>query len=87
MIETLGLFVIGLAVYGYMLLKREGSDIVVAPFGAARIVFELGGISGETVLTTVAPLGPFEGPCDLYFLAKVATGTAEVDVDFEIWEY
>ena len=70
-----------------MFLKREGSNVVSAPFDAARIVFELGGISGESLLTTVAPFGPFEGPCDLFFLAKVASGTAEVNIDFEIWEY
>ena len=70
-----------------MLFQRKNSNVVSAPFSPARIVFELGGVSGETVLSTVAPLGPFSGPCDLYFLAKVASGTAEVDVDFEIWEY
>jgi hypothetical protein len=70
-----------------MLVKREGSDVASAPYDPARIVFELGGITGESILSTVAPFGPFEGPCDLYFLARVTSGTAEVDIDFEIWEY
>ena len=70
-----------------MLLKREGSNVASAPYLPARIVFELGGITGESILSTVAPFGPFEGPCDLYFLARVTSGSAEVDIDFEIWEY
>ena len=53
--------------------------------GTMRVVFELGGIAGGVdYYQPKAPLGPFVGPCDLGFLAKVTATTGEVDVDFEI---
>ena len=70
-----------------LLMHRAEADVVIAPYGASRIVFELGSISGERTVRTNAPFDSFAGPCDLYFLGKVSSGTTEVDVDFEIWLY
>jgi hypothetical protein len=42
MIEILGLFVIGLAVYGYMLLKREGKEIGPNSKGRGALTYIFG---------------------------------------------
>ena len=67
-----------------LLMHREGANVTSAPFGASRIVLEFGGVSGEEIISPYSPIGPYIGPCDIYFLAKVTSGTAEVDIDFEI---
>lgn len=69
-----------------MFFQRPNADDVTTPFtGTMRIVFELGDIAGgEETLTPSAPIGPFVGPCDLGFMARVTQTTGEVNVDFEL---
>ncbi|MDA9091507.1 hypothetical protein N9J84_05305 [Porticoccaceae bacterium] len=67
-----------------ILMHRSDANVSTAPFGASRIVLELGGVSGSESITPYTPIGPFHGPCDIYFLAKVSQGSAEIDIDFEI---
>jgi len=55
-----------------------------APYTAMREVFEITSGGGETELVTKGAIGPFVGPLDIGFMAKIDTGTAEVDVDFEL---
>ena len=65
---------------------REGADETSAPYSAMRLWIELGGVSGEEIINPTTPVGPFQGPCDIGFMAKVSSGTGEVDVDMEIIE-
>lgn len=77
-------FVDAAKITSLLFFKREGILDAAAPYSAMRIVFE------ETVdkeatfaLDLRAPL--YLGTaCDCGFMALVDTGTAEVDVDFEI---
>ncbi len=57
-----------------------------APFDAMRIVFEetLDADQGDLIPKT--PIGPFPGPCDVGFMAKVSATTSVVEVDFEVLE-
>lgn len=64
--------------------RREGVTDAAAPYQAMREVFEISTQGGSQIINPTSPIGPFTGPCDIGFLAKVDTGTAEVDVDFEI---
>lgn len=54
-----------------------------APYDAMRLVFEERVEGGEFTAELTAPI-KFTGPCDVGYLAKVNTGTSEVDVDFEL---
>lgn len=68
-----------------LFFQRQGILKTAAPYDAMRVVLELGGVSGEETVLPATPLGPFPAGTDLGFLAKVASGTAEVDVDFELF--
>lgn len=68
----------------FILFKREEILLESAPFQGMRAQFVGQSTGDNTVLITQSPIGPFNGPCDLGFLAKVDVGTASVSVDFEI---
>ena len=63
--------------------KREGILDSSAPYEAMRVVFEERLEGGEFTVDPKAPILLGTG-CDCGFLAKVNTGSAEVEVDFEI---
>ena len=68
----------------FILFKRESILDAAAPYQGMRAQF-VGQSTGENVpLSPSSPLGPFVGPCDLGFMAKVGVGTASVGVDFEL---
>lgn len=65
--------------------QRPNADSVTAPFlGAMREVFQFGGLAGPVHLSTKNAIGPFVGPCDIGYMAKVSQLTGEIDADFEI---
>lgn len=67
---------------------REGADETSAPYTAMRSQSVVTGITGgsiENYAVTDVPFGPYVGPCDIGFMAKVTTGTAVVSVEFEIF--
>lgn len=65
--------------------QRPLANDVSSPFSGAMRLFEREvGVTGGFELKTVAPKGPFVGPCDLGFMGKTSTGTAEVSVEFEL---
>ena len=68
-----------------LFFQRTGAGAAAVPYDAMRVVFELGGVSNDRTIKPRYPYGPFVGPCDLGFMAKVASGTAAVVVDFEVW--
>jgi hypothetical protein len=63
--------------------KRTGILDTSAPYDAVRIVFEERVEGGEFKVDPKAPI-LLGTACDCGFMAKVGTGSAEVDVDFEI---
>ena len=54
-----------------------------APYQAMRLVFEERAEGGEFHIDLKAPV-KIGTACDVGFMAKVNTGSAEVEVDFEI---
>lgn len=63
--------------------KRGGVLDNVAPYEAMRVQISVSGGTDDINLTPKIPM-KFEALTDIGFLAKVATGTAGVSVDFEI---
>ena len=71
-----------------VLLSRDNPDTVTAPYIPVTAGFELDGIEGFSSLIDVgAPQGPYVGPCDIGFMARLATGTGAVSVEFEVILY
>jgi hypothetical protein len=68
--------------------SRTNIDETAAPYTAMRAQSVVSGVSGGSIETFGAvdiPFGPYVGPTDLGFMAKVDTGTAKVAVEFEIF--
>jgi hypothetical protein len=68
--------------------SRTNIDQTSAPYDAMRAQSVVSGVSGgsiETFGSVDIPFGPYVGPTDIGFLAKVSTGTANVSVEFEIF--
>lgn len=68
--------------------SRTNIDQTAAPYDAMRAQAILSGISGggiEVFGDVAVPFGPYVGPTDVGFLAKAASGTAKVSVEFEIF--
>lgn len=65
-------------------LARDNADDVTAPFPAMRMVANFIGISGIATADPNAPRNGFVAPADLMFMGKIASGTADIVVDFEI---
>jgi len=55
-----------------------------APYSAMRMFFERGAMLGNVSIAGGVPDGPHPALTDVGFMARVASTTAEVDVDFEI---
>jgi len=55
-----------------------------APYTAMRALFEWSGIADSRTKLIKAPINGLEELTDIGFLVKVSTGTANVDIDFEI---
>lgn len=64
--------------------QRENILETAAPYTPMRLITEAKGLSGPFSLPIQTPINGFDGPCDIGFMAKVSTGTADLTVDFEI---
>lgn len=66
---------------------RANADETAAPYSTMRAQSVLTGITGGTTKLAgqANPLGPYVGPCDIGWLAKVSTGTGGVSVEFDIY--
>ena len=65
--------------------KREAADDVASSYdGIMRLFFQAHDVNADEDLNPKVPYDGFTGPCDIGFLAKVATGTGSAGVDFEI---
>lgn len=68
--------------------SRANADQTSAPYSAMRAQSVVSGVTGgsiETFGSVDVPFGPYVGPTDIGFMAKVSTGTASVSVEFEIF--
>jgi hypothetical protein len=65
--------------------QRPFADDVVTPFtGVLKQVEREANAVGDSQHLPKAPIGPFVGPCDLGFMAKVTAGTAIVNCEFQL---
>lgn len=96
----IGVYTIPLGKTGYILgadISIESTKVVDAiffqrqniletspPYTAMRIVYENAGLTDTRKLSIKSPIGGFPELTDLGYMSKVASGTADVDVDFEI---
>jgi len=69
-----------------LFFQRATADDSAAPYSAMRVVAALYGLTPgiQDLAGRVVPYGPFVGPCDMGFMAKVDTGTGGVSAEFEI---
>lgn len=67
-----------------LFFARGGILKTSAPFDAMRVFGEVRGITDVRVLIPRSPFLVVPALSDIGFMAKVASGTADVDVDFEI---
>jgi hypothetical protein len=65
-------------------VRREGANIVVAPFSPMRVVAQYVGIAGSNPSDSNAPQNSFEAFSDIGYMGKVASSTASVSVAYEI---
>lgn len=68
--------------------SRSNIDETAAPYSAIRAQSVVSGVAGgsiEVFGNTDIPFGPYVGPTDIGFMAKVSTGTASVSVEFEVF--
>jgi hypothetical protein len=64
---------------------RDNCDDITSPFsGTRRIVEREVGVTGGFQREYVAPLGPFTGPCDIGFMAKVSQGSGFMSCEFDL---
>lgn len=67
-----------------ILFQRDNILQTVAPYSAIRARLTAVGVEGELVLDSESLIGPMNANTDIGFMAKVASGTAAVSVDFNI---
>lgn len=68
--------------------SRANCDETAAPYTAMRAQSVVSGVTGGSIETFGAvdiPFGPYIGPTDIGFMARVTSGTASVSVEFEIF--
>ena len=67
------------------MFRRNNADDVTAPYkGIMRIIEREIGVQGGYDHHFAAPKNGFVGPCDIGFMAKVASGTASMSIEFEM---
>lgn len=67
--------------------SRTNADQTAPPYAAMRAQSVVSGVAGGSIESfgdTDVPFGPYIGPTDVGFMAKVTAGTASVSVEFEI---
>jgi hypothetical protein len=79
------LIVAGNKVVDSYFFQRDNIDDVSAPYtGIMRLINKFIGAEQSVTLAPKSPVGPLVGPCDVGFMAKTTSGTAEISVDFEL---
>jgi hypothetical protein len=67
-----------------LVFKRQGIDIVVAPFTQMTTMSHYVGVKGHRPSTPVTPINSFPARTDFGYMGKVSSGTADIVVHFEI---
>lgn len=67
-----------------ILFQRTSILQTAAPYDAMRVLLEFSGLTGISSVSPKIPIDSLASGTDVGFMARVASGTAEVDVDFEI---
>lgn len=68
----------------FLFYQRRNILETSAPYTSMRLIFEAAGLAGEEIVQPLTPYGPFPALTDLGFMAKVSSGSGEVEADFEI---
>lgn len=71
-------------VTSFILFKRDNILQTAAPYSPMRKQLGIASAARDTSIVYDIPLGPFEEHTDIGFMAKVASGTAEASVQFDI---
>lgn len=67
------------------LLARENADDVTTPYsGVKRLQEREIGVSGNVEIAFEGLKGPYIGPCDIGFIGSVASGNADISVEFDM---
>lgn len=68
--------------------SRTGCDQTAAPYDGMRAQSVVSGVTGGSIETfgdVQIPFGPYTGPTDIGFMGRIASGTASISVEFEIF--
>jgi hypothetical protein len=65
-------------------VRREGANIVTAPFSPMRVAAQYVGVAGSNPSDSNAPQNHFEAFADIGYMGKVSNGTASISVAYEI---
>lgn len=68
----------------YFFQRTLANDVTSPYTGIMRIFQREVGVSGGYELITPSPKGPFVGPCDIGFMGKISSGTADCSVEFQL---
>lgn len=67
------------------MFRRDNADDVTTPYsGIMRLIEREVGVAGGTDHHFIAPKNALVGPCDMGFMAKVISGSADMSVEFEL---
>lgn len=66
------------------MFQRSGILETAAPYQAMREKLNFGGVVGQLSVEAETLVGPYPELTDLGFMARTTSGTADVDIDFEI---
>lgn len=70
-----------------MFFVRENAHDVTTPYDAMRTKISYRSVVGEIASgSDINPLGPFNGPCDVGWMAKSTSTTSDIVIAFEIIE-
>ena len=67
-----------------LLYKRDKANIVTAPFEPMKVINIERTASAELVHNLKAPMNGFTCPADVGFMGKITSGSAQVEVTFEL---
>lgn len=67
-----------------LFFQRQNADDVAEPYDAMRLQIEFDGVVGSFSPVWKVPIGPFPAKTDIGFLAKLASGSGAISVNFEI---
>lgn len=86
-VKLVAVFVESTKLADTIFVVRPGILQAAAPYDPVQTYLDLKSVEGAVSLTMHAPLGPFAAGTAFGFMAKLSSGTGEVSVFYEVWEY